>query len=339
LRSSYSHYSPAIYSVDHSAKKKRSMESIISRKNRTSRKALASESIVILILILVSFILILMITQSAGEWLRLITGKQTCLVSSTLSDVVAKIGINIGVKCTTKYYPSLTPVSQELADVPEGTLDDFHIFAESIYDCWDQFGKGKVNAFKAGVGDSDTYCYVCARFKYADTTSDQTQDTYRQSPLEAEQFIQRLSDMDYTKERVSDLGIILNAFPQEGGNPVPFVVAAGRKQLDAQDVNIPFIPEFAEKWGISKMRTLNVARYNEFTLLQAGSALEPDHDYAIVFWTVPAEVYQQTVDFLKERHIPMGALGDAVKKEPEAHVIIVDTENLHQLGCDHIYAN
>lgn len=97
-----------------------------------------------------------------------------------------------------------SPCITDRKELPSNQEEIYQSIAESMYDCWDMYGQGKVDFFSDRKGifeESDVYCYICSKTEVKDNVTidldkfgsyinshnpPNTQNTYAQFLLESE---------------------------------------------------------------------------------------------------------------------------------------------------------
>ncbi len=315
------------------------------------KKAQLQEFLVgIIIAVIVIVLLVFLLTYSILPFLNLFLGTQSCLVASTVADSFSLVGIKTSLPCTARYVPCLHPVEGDTLPTGGGSSGDSELessemykLTSEMYRCWEQFGKGKLNVRSGGFLESDTHCFVCAKFKYGYCKNEKdvgAQSDIETNPLTGEGLYTALMDFKPATEKIESLQLLLQAFPEYNGQPYPFILEGNRTQTEAPSFH------WNEDWNnLAVIGTrLQYAIEDGFAYLYDNDLnvsmpldhLEKDKTYAIIYWQVPAES-KERFKGIAATALP-GRTWEGARDFPVSYVFITPEDNLENLACDHVYS-
>ncbi|MBU0930126.1 MAG: hypothetical protein KJ623_03565, partial [Nanoarchaeota archaeon] len=118
-----------------------------------SRKAISEETLTYLIIAVVGLIIMAWATTSIADTIKSTTDKEACRASVELkAQTILKIpvGGNVPLKCK----------SQELKITDKNQEKMKETIANAMYDCWYQYGEGKIDFIKL-FSNTAVECYIC----------------------------------------------------------------------------------------------------------------------------------------------------------------------------------
>jgi len=303
-----------------------------------------------IILVLIIFIALFFITKGIAEWIIKSGSSQACLLS-VIAAAKGRGGVPFGLECETNFYGKIKiPMLSGDKAVKKTTMK---FMADSMYECWEQFGEGHFDVFEGSFTTKDAHCFICTKF-FLNPKNENVEIT-------SSDLLKFLKENHYSNKKMFYYDFLSDGLVRTGSNldatPNLFIYEMDLSERDenngwwssvtgflssisvsAQDMSIDEIKRYFRPSSVKTFaedNEINPGTPKKDKIIWKNEATNKEIPYAVVFYQVSNQYFTQHWLFRGAKWA-YDRLTDNEREGvvPPARVLIAKYENIPNLGCE-----